>query len=337
MTDRKDRIAAFLAPGGWAAASRVPVAGDASNRSYARLTRADGVTAILMDAPPQSGEDVRPFIAMADHLRDAGLSAPEIYRADTEAGLLLIEDFGEAQFARLIAEDPARQQPLYRDACDLLLALREMPKPPLQTCDGDWLADMIAPVFEWYAPETDPALVARFDAAFRPLAQEVAAAGTIVMLRDYHVENLMLLEERQGIARVGLLDFQDAMLAHPAYDLVSILQDARREVPLEMETAMLSYYLGRSGENPERFRMAYAMLGLQRNLRILGVFARLCLRDGRPRYIDMIPRLHGYVLRNLTHPQLSPLAPLLAIALPDPTADFLQTLKSRCQIRPSQP
>ena len=331
MTDRATLIERFLAEAGWQGAERSRVAGDASQRSYDRLTDDTGATAILMDAPPERGEDVRPFIAMARHLSAAGLSAPLIHAQDPDNGLLLIEDFGDAVFARLIRQDPAQEAPLYRAACDLLLALRAVPQPDLTICDADWLTDMIAPLFDWYALETAPDSAQPFLSAFRPLAEEVADAGRVLSLRDYHVENLMLLPERQGLARVGLLDFQDAFLAHPAYDLVSILQDARRDVPQGIESAMLAHYIAEAREPDAPFRRAYALLGLQRNLRIMGVFARLCRRDGKAHYLPMIPRVWGYVQRNLRHPALRPLSPLLAEIVPAPTPAYLDRIRTECR------
>lgn len=324
--ERQAQITAFLGAAGWGDAPRTTVAGDASNRRYDRLRKKAGETAILMDAPPEKDEDTRPFIAIADHLRKGGLSAPAIYHQNTAQGLLLIEDFGDDVFARLIRDDPAQQGPLYRAACDVLLTLRNVTPPKLTECDADWLTDMTSLAFEWYtqAPEK-----AQFAQIFRPLAKRVANQPMILMLRDYHVENLMLLPDRPGVARVGLLDFQDAMCAHPAYDLVSILQDARRDVSEAVEREMLDYYLSHVDDDPTAFKEHYAILGLQRNLRIMGVFARLSLRDGKPHYVDMIPRVWSYVQRNLAHPALGPLAPLVSSALPTPTPQYLERLKNR--------
>jgi aminoglycoside/choline kinase family phosphotransferase len=152
----------------------------------------------------------------------------------------------------------------------------------------------------------------------------------VLVLRDYHAENLIWLPEREGIARVGLLDFQDAVLGHPEYDLVSMLQDARRDVPDNIVRETCQHYLARSGADPESFETAYHLLGLQRNLRILGVFARLCIQAGKPHYVDLIPRVYAHVLHNLKHPKLHHLAKAFLPALPEPTPDFLNTLRNRC-------
>ncbi len=328
MKNRVARIEQFIADCGWSTANRIRIAGDASNRKYDRLTKPDGSSAILMDAPPETGEDVRPFVSIADHLRTTGLSAPAIYHQDPVAGFLLIQDFGDALFADLMAEDPAEQIPLYCAAADVLIHLADVPPPSVPSCDANWLTEMTAPAFEWYAQ--DPVAQAEFSDLFHPFAQQAASGKQVLILRDYHVQNLLLLPDHTGIARVGLLDFQDAMRGHPAYDLVSILQDARRDVSPEIEAEIIEYTLAKTDMDKEAFRTAYAILGLQRNLRILGIFARLCLRDGKVHYVDFIPRVWGYILRNLRHPDLSRLTTHLMTTLPEPTPIFLEQLKNRC-------
>lgn len=330
MSDRTFDMMRFLETAGWADAQRHPVTGDASNRRYNRLVQPDGATAILMDAPPDLAGDVQPFVDISEHLRAHGISAPEIYHADVPNGFLLLEDFGDALFADLMAQTPERELPLYRDAADVLLHLRGVPKPDLHTATAAWLGDMLAPLFDWYAPETSPAPIAAFRESFDRHATEVAEVPTVMMLRDYHAQNLLFLPERRGISRVGVLDFQDAMLAHPAYDLVSVLQDARRDVSAKTEAEIMAYYLDRSGDDPARFRRHYALLGLQRNLRILGIFARLCLKDGKAQYLAMMPRVWGYIERNLSHPDLDALRPLLDACVPAPSPALLAELKSRC-------
>ena len=327
-------IGPFLTAVGWADARRRTIAGDASNRSYERLTRPDGATAILMDSPPDRGEDVRPFIGVADYLCGLGLSAPRLYHRDETQGLLLIEDLGDALFARLMAADPARQAPLYRAAADVLVTLHGAPVMNLPLCDAEWLTGMMEPAFSWYAPQGGAETAAQVATLFLPFAQSVAEAEQVVILRDYHAENLLWLPDRLGAARVGLLDFQDALIGHPAYDLVSILQDARRDVPEDVARETIQHYLAATGTDPDAFGRAYAILGLQRNLRILGIFARLCLRDGKSHYIDMIPRVWQHVQTNLRHPDLASLAELLHTALPTPTPDFLNQLKSKCATIP---
>ncbi|MFG6594377.1 aminoglycoside phosphotransferase family protein [Sulfitobacter sp. 1A13368] len=335
MTERAALIKGFLQTAGWAEASRKLLAGDASNRRYDRLRKANGARAILMDAPPERGEDVRPFRHVAAHLADCGLSAPEIYHADNDNGLLLIEDLGDDLFARLMAADPARELPLYRAAADVLVKLHAAPLPELPICDADWLTDMAAPAFDYYAPAGGREANAAFAEAFHPLAAALDDSPKVVILRDYHAENLLWLPEREGAARVGLLDFQDALLGHPAYDLVSILQDARRDVPRAVEAQIIDDYLAQTGQAAPPFRRAYALLGAQRNLRILGIFARLCLRDGKPHYVDLIPRVWQHLQHNLRHPALADAAEAIAGVLPPPTPEFLEQLKSQCATIPT--
>lgn len=333
MTDRATLAQAFLATTGWIDAQRNVIAGDASNRRYDRLTRPDGSTVILMDAPPEKGEDVRPFVRIAEYLVAIGLSAPRIFEMDVENGFLLIEDLADALFARLMAQASDQQMPLYCAATDALVHLHRADPIALPACDATWLTEMSGIVFDWYAPS--PEAAKQFGEVFAPLAAEVAAASAVPILRDFHAENLLWLPQRHGVAQVGLLDFQDALLGHPAYDLVSILQDARRDVPADIQTAVVSYYLAQSGADPAAFTRAYAILGAQRNLRILGIFARLGIRDGKPHYIDMIPRVWGYVLQNLNHPDLGGLAAFIHTHLPPPTPEHLEHLRRQCITTPA--
>ncbi|MGC1505504.1 MAG: phosphotransferase [Sulfitobacter sp.] len=330
MKDRTAETERFLKSAGWGKAEGRPVAGDASARRYLRLFQTGGATAILMDAAPDTGEDVRPFVAIADHLRAVGLSAPAIFHQDVDAGFLLIEDFGDALFADLIVEDPTREILLYRAATDVLIHLRSATNPDLPVCDATWLTYMIAPLFEWYAQDVDGATQTEFNIRFQSFAARAVNGDQTLILRDYHAQNLLLLPDRAGVQQVGLLDFQDALIGPSAYDLVSILQDARRDVSEDVETEIISYVLAQSGDDPTLFRTSYAILGLQRNLRILGIFARLCLRDGKAHYVDMIPRVWGYVQRNLGHPDLAELSVLLAPLIPEPTPSFLERLKRQC-------
>ena len=327
--NRSNLLAEFLAATDWAESTQVLVAGDASNRKYTRLTRNDGRTAILMDAPPEKGEDVRPFVRIGNYLRDNGLSAPEIYAQNADTGFLIIEDLGDDLFASLMAQDATYERPLYKASVDALVHLHNAPALALPDCDPDWLEKMNGFIFDWYAPETDAVSVKAFHAAFRPLADLLQQSKKVVILRDYHAQNLLWLPERPRIANVGQLDFQDALLGHPAYDLVSILQDARRDVDPSIEAEMIDYYLAQTGLERNAFLTAYAILGAQRNLCILGIFARLCKRDGKPHYVDLIPRVWEFVMRNLAHPALAPLSETLS--LPEPTPSFLQALKDSCK------
>lgn len=335
MNARAELLSAFLTRTGWQDATRTVVAGDASNRRYDRLTDQSGHSVILMDAPPDKGEDVTPFIRIANHLRAQGLSAPEILHADQANGFLVIEDLGNGLFARLMQEERQLQSSLYSAATDVLTALHQSPALDLPRCDADWLINMTDLFFEWFLPAQSDLDHTTFASAFRPLAQSVDPDDPVVILRDYHAENLIWLPNRTGVARVGLLDFQDALLGHPAYDLVSVLQDARRDVPQQIEADMISRYIDTAGWETDAFNRAYAILGTQRNLRILGIFARLCLRDGKAHYVDLIPRVWTHLMRNLNHPALHDIARLIRPHIPDPTEPFLKSLKSRCPTRPA--
>lgn len=339
MSERTILATAFLARNGWSDAARTPLAGDASSRRYERLRHRDLGAAILMDAPPERGEDVRPFIAIADHLLGLGLSPPRILARDEDNGLLLLEDLDDALFARVVQASPELEMPLYEAATDMLLELhRSAPPEWLLPYDSEIMTDMAALAFDWYlghGAAPDPQARRRFMAAFRLLLAQHPAAPPVLIQRDFHSENLLWLPGRKGAARVGLLDFQDAMAGHAAYDLVSLLQDARRDVPPETETAMIARYLDGSGKDRDDFDAAYHLFGAQRNLRILGVFARLCLRDGKAHYVDLIPRVWGLLQRDLDHPALAPVTAMLRDALPAPDALLLNRLKEKCSQVPT--
>ena len=339
MADRMAQIRAFLDQTDWRDATSAPLAGDASNRKYLRLTRPSGESAVLMDAAPESGEDTRPFLRIARYLCAQNLSAPQIYAHDEARGLLLLEDLGDALYARVVAADPSLEIPLYNAAPDMLLDLHQCAPPDLPAYDAGLMTDMAALAFDWYAVgagHAAPEARQEFHAAMHAALSQHAPETDVIILRDFHAENLLWLPDRTGVARVGLLDFQDAMLGHRAYDLLSMLQDARRDVPPSVEAEMIARYVATSGVDPKRFDAAYHCLAAQRNLRILGVFARLCLKDGKPGYIDLIPRVWGLLQRDLTHPALANITRIVNAALPSPTPETLQILKSKCATHQAQ-
>ena len=337
MTDRNTLAGNFIAGTDWSGSVRKPLAGDASNRKYERL-HLNGRSAVLMDAPREKGEDVGPFMQIARFLKGLGLSAPEILAEDAAHGFLLLEDLGDDLFARVIPREPELERPLYEAATDALMHLHQATPPTdLKPYDPTVMLDMAALAWRWYlggAVAEDPASEHAFRAAFTPILQKYASETPVLIQRDYHAENLLWLPDRQGPARVGLLDFQDAMKGHRAYDLVSVLQDARRDVPPVIEEAMIARYIATTGQDDATFRAAYAVLGVQRNLRILGVFGRLCLMGGKPHYVDLIPRVWDLMLRDLAHPALSPVADLITDALPTPTPAILKRLKDKCATIP---
>lgn len=293
---------AFLAIHSWSGAI-TPVAGDASFRRYFRVTQGSR-SAILMDAPPPH-EDPRPFIAIAGWLRDRGFAAPAIHAADLEQGLVLLEDFGDARLREAADADAAAALPLYAAAVDLLVALREHAPGDVAPYDRAVLHREAALLPEWYGPAVGLELdVEGYRAAWDAVFDHTLTEAPVTVLRDYHAENLMLIGPSQAL---GLLDFQDALAGHPAYDLVSLLQDARRDVDPEVERAMLERYRAATGVG-EDFMAAYHVLGAQRNAKIIGIFTRLWRRDGKPRYAALCPRVWSYLERDLSQPVLAPVA-----------------------------
>lgn len=337
MADRGAARAAFLHAAGWAGARAAPLAGDASLRRYERLRRG-GEAAVLMDAPPGTGEDVRPFVAIAEHLASLGLSAPRLRHADPVRGFLLLEDLGDGLYARLLdAAQDGLEGVLYAAAVDLLAELHTHPPPAGLAAYGPaMMAERAALAWRWYrrgaAGEAGDAAGA--ERALRETLERLAPGAPVLVLRDFHAENLLWLPEREGTARVGLLDFQDALAGHRAYDLVSLLGDARRDVSPALREAMLARYLAATGLDPAPFRVAAAALGVQRNLRIIGVFARLAMHVGRPRYLDLVPRVWAHLCRDLAHPALAPLRPVVA-TLPEPTPGRLARLRDLCATVPA--
>jgi aminoglycoside/choline kinase family phosphotransferase len=289
----------FLNIAGWSGSRIDPLAGDASFRRYFRVVDpAGGRSAVLMDAPPEHG-DSRPFLAIARHLDMIGFRAPRVLAEDLDAGLILLEDFGDARMREVVDADPACEAAIYTQAIDLILDLRRTAPGDLPPYDMAVYRREAGLFHEWYAPAVGlgvdaASYAAAWDEALAPLAGHHA----VTVLRDYHAENIMLLED----GTLGLLDFQDALAGHPAYDLVSLLQDARRTVTPELEAAMIAHYAARADFDDA----AYALLGAQRNAKILGIFTRLWKRDGKPRYLHYLPRVWTYLERDLDHPALAP-------------------------------
>jgi tRNA threonylcarbamoyl adenosine modification protein YjeE len=353
---RLDRLAAmrgFLDGAGWGGARVRHLKGDASTRRYARLTL-PGRTMLLMDAPRQPdgppirdgrpysriahlAEDVVPYVAIAAGLRSRGLSAPRIEALDLARGLLLVEDLGDRVFSEEIPRG-ADQAELWRAAVDALLALRRHPlarKLPVgdgtsyvvPAYDRDALAIETELLIDWYLPALTGAPAgegarSQFNALWSQVFAALLRLPQVPVLRDYHSPNLIWLPQRQGVARVGVIDFQDAVVGHAAYDLVSLLQDARVDVPAGLEDEFYARYVAAAkAEDPafdeHAFAFAYRALGAQRNTKILGIFTRLARRDGKPAYLQHMPRIWRYLERNLAHAALHPLAAWYDAELPD--------------------
>jgi tRNA threonylcarbamoyl adenosine modification protein YjeE len=351
QVERLKALREFLDGAGFADSKRQRMAGDASTRSYARLAHNDGFV-ILMNSPkrldgpaiydgkPYSAavhlaEDVKPFVAIATGLRERGFSAPAIHHADLDAGFLITEDFGGASFVE--GDPPAPIAERYQAATDMLAALHRQPLPEIlplapqitytiPAFDTDALLIEVGLMPEWYMPDRDAApnaeLRAEFAAMWRELLVKPAAAKTWVM-RDFHSPNLIWLDARADIAKVGIIDFQDAVLGPTAYDLVSLLQDARIDVPETLELAMLTRYIkarlaADDTFDPAAFAELYAIMSAQRNTRLLGTFARLNRRDGKPQYLKHQPRIWTYLNRSLGHPALSGIRAWYAAHVPPP-------------------
>lgn len=340
MSDRELQRLDFLKSAGLAGAVRTPLAGDASTRRYERLTTASGTTLMLMDqvaaaeSPPAdpswsperrraegwnatarlSAGRIEAFAAVAAHMRSIGLSAPQMPALDAAAGLAVLEDFGDALFARVI-EDGQNETALYLAAVEALVRLQEAPAPdvlhgpagdwPLQVYDGTALKGGADLFVEWL-PRLKPELrfsdtaLARWDDAWAELGQRAEREATVMAHRDFHAENLIWLPERDGPARVGMIDFQDAVRAHPVWDLHSLLQDARRDVSPALEALALDHYFAlRPGVDREAFMRDYAALAALNEARILGIFARLIVRDGKDRYAAFMPRMWNHLTTNL--------------------------------------
>ena len=350
MSDREALRLEFLKSAGLSGAARDPLPGDASTRRYERLTTASGVSLMLMDQAPAaesppcdpswspaerhvhgwnavarlSAGRIEAFAAVAAHLKSLGLSAPEIIAVDAPNGLAVIEDFGDALFARVIEAGEA-EAPLYLAAVEALAVLHATGRPPetLTGPAGDWPMLVYdetalqggADLFVEWLPKLEPRLafdadaIAEWRAAWTPITAAGAAGASVMAHRDYHAENLIWLPERLGAARVGLIDFQDAVIAHPSWDLHSLLQDARRDVPPALEAEALDCYFALRPEvDRETFMADYAGLAALNEARILGVFARLIARDGKPRYRAFMPRMWAHLNANLKQPALAPVA-----------------------------
>jgi N-acetylmuramate 1-kinase len=344
----------FLAGAGYAEAKRQRMPGDASTRSYARLIRDDGVV-ILMNSPRRPdgpaiydgksysaavhlAEDVKPFVAMARGLSERGFSAPAIYHADLDAGFLITEDFGIEGFIEGDPSAPIAER--YETAIDMLVALHRDPLPEIlplapqltyaiPTFDTEALLVEAGLMLEWYLPDrgAEPTdnIRAEFVMIWRDLLTKPASAARAWVLRDFHSPNLIWLGERPGIAKVGIIDFQDAVLGPAAYDVVSLLQDARIDVPEQLELALLTRYVKARREiddtfDPTDFAELYAVMSAQRNTRLLGTFARLNRRDGKPQYLRHQPRIWTYLSRSMAHPVLARARAWYSANVPPPAA-----------------
>ncbi|MBU6298557.1 MAG: phosphotransferase [Alphaproteobacteria bacterium] len=355
--DRTAAIRDFLKRAGWGEAQHIPLPGDASTRRYVRLLL-NSRQAMLMDQPQSAeapavsvgasaserrilgynavarlaGADCACFVAIAHYLRDRGLSAPEIYAADLVNGFVLIEDLGDALFADILTSG-ADEHELYLAAVEVLALLHAHPAPPLLSLDKclhaydeTALLAEIDLLTQWYFPvalgrAADDAEIEEHRSLWCGALAPFLQAPSVFVHRDYHAQNLLWLPSRSSVARVGLIDFQDAVTGSKAYDLVSLIEDARRDVTPALGTAATEHYLAtmrRQGTplDGEVFAEEMAVFAAQRNTKIVGIFARLFRRDGKSRYLSYLPRVWSYLQRDLEHPALAALKTWYDRAIP---------------------
>jgi aminoglycoside/choline kinase family phosphotransferase len=277
---------------------------------------------MLMHAPPPH-EDPRPFLHVAHWLENNGMRAPHVFAENAGDGWVLIEDFGDQRMREWIDDHTDDERSVYARAIDTLVALHKLPPGPFEPYDLPVYRREVDLFVEWYCPamglEVDRGGWSEaWQSALTPLLERQTPGVTV--LRDYHAENIMLLEPGEAGGDQGLIDFQDALVGHPAYDLVSLLQDARRDVSQELETAMLERYRA-AAEPDDSFEADYARLGVQRNAKIVGIFTRLWKRDGKARYLSMIPRVWAAMERDLAHPGMAPVAEWFAANVPQEIRD----------------
>jgi len=310
--DRNALIAAFLTRNGWDPLARVRIAGDASFRKYDRLK--DGAnTAILMDAPPPQ-EDVRPFIRIARHLYERGFSVPDILAEDVAAGLLLLEDLGDDTYTRLLTRGHD-ERALYALATDALITLHgtaDAVPSGVQPYAPPRQLEEVSRLHVWYLKmlgvTLSPDAISEYEQLWEAVLPHTEQVPTSLILFDYHVDNLLLIPGRKGLKACGLLDFQDAVSGPVTYDLMSLLEDARRDINPALVTEMkLRYRAAFPAINADAFALSWAVMAAQRHTRVIGTFARLNIRDNKPHYLVHMPRLWRYMDQCLAHPALSDL------------------------------
>jgi aminoglycoside/choline kinase family phosphotransferase len=325
MTDRQNAIKTFLDANGWGGAGREPLVADASFRRYERLTLS-GHRRMLMDAPPPN-ERVDEFITIAQHLDYLGFSTPKIYAQDINRGLLIIEDLGNETFTNVLLAEEKNEAILYKLAVDVLIELHSFSlklilPPNTKTYSIERLLEESQLLCDWtwgalFGNKPEAKVINSYQAAWKETLSPFINTDKTLVLRDYHVDNLMVLKNRSGIARCGLLDFQDAVIGHRAYDLMSLLEDARRDISSNIKETMLERYFNAFPSlEREPFSAAFAVFAAQRHAKVIGIFTRLCMRDGKTVYLKYIPRVWRLLERALSHPSLAPVANWFDLHIP---------------------
>ena len=324
---RPEKIERFLRHHGWDDAKTKKINSDASNRKYTRLFKKQN-TSILMDSDPTTNESIENFIYFTKQLRKQKFSAPKIYGQDICNGFLLLEDLGSDSFANILKSKPHLENHIYQEAINQLIEIRKNKIPHLtRKYDLKILLQEAVLFSEWYLSP----LRASYESShllkiLRVTLQETLKQDTTLVLRDYHAENLMWLPDRSDNRRVGLLDYQDALAGNPAYDIASLLKDARREVPKKLQEELIKYFLKKTNLDHAVFSRDYSILSAQRNLKIIGIFSRLSIRDNKSSYLNLIPRVWKNLQDDLKHPSLNELSEFIKINSPQPTLENLRKL-----------
>lgn len=308
---REQLAAKFLAQNGWAGAQALPLPGDASRRRYTRLIKSDGSRAMLMDMPPHPEERFAEFLRVGTHLQKLGIRVPQIWAADHENGLALLEDLGDETITSQLAKS-VEPETLYRAAVNILVQLHTQPSAAqieVALFDHAFLYDEMMRFIDWRWPyfkgeQVPDDIRAEFAQLVSDLLNHIPAQPQTLVLRDYHAANLMVLSSGQ----LAVIDFQDAQIGHPAYDLLSLLEDARLDVPADLASELYENYLQVTGFDRTSFDQTYTIFAAQRHARLLGQFIRLKLRDGKDHYMQYLPRVQTQFERTLAHPLLKPLA-----------------------------
>ena len=322
MTKREEKIGELLRKNNLLCATIEKIKSDASNRKYLRLIQGKK-TVILMDSNPKKNEPINNFIYFTNFLRKHNFSAPKIYDSDIPNGLLLLEDLGKKNFADVLKVRPKIESNIYKEAVNQLIKMQSNQIPKLAKSYSIEILIKEALLFtKWYLGEMNSSkLSTQFVSLLMPLMEKIVQTSPTLVLRDFHAENLIWMHNRKSFRRVGLLDYQDALIGHPAYDIASLLKDARRDVSVELRDRMTDYYLEKTNHNKDLFLRDYSILSAQRNLKIIGIFSRLSIRDNKNDYMKLIPRVWRNLENDFIHPDLTNLSVFINSVAPYPNVN----------------